>query len=303
MRPDSPAPIALFVYNRPWHTKQTIEALQKNELAAESELFIFSDAAKDSRSEEQVKAVRDYLRTIDGFRNVYITEREENYGLARSIISGVSEVVRLLGKIIVMEDDLVCSKYYLKFMNDALNFYEKKEAVVSISGFMYPVKAALPDYFFLRGAECWGWSTWRRGWDVFEADGRKLMEELRQRRLEREFDMNGAYGYTRMLRNQIEGKNNSWAIRWHASAFLKNMLTLYPGVSLIQNIGMDGSGTHCGNNDYYKAFISDKPFHMDNIPIRENEEVLKEFEKYLKRMKLKGTLNKIGRILRGSKTC
>ncbi|MDA8090980.1 MAG: hypothetical protein M0Z61_12280 [Nitrospiraceae bacterium] len=303
MAPDSFAPIALFVYNRPWHTRQTVEALKKNELAAESDLFIFSDGPKNAAFEGQVKAVRDYLRTIDGFRAIHITERNENYGLAKSIIGGVSEVISRFGKIIVMEDDLVSSKYFLKFMNEALNFYENEENVASISGYMYPLEERLPASFFLRGAECWGWATWRRGWNVFEADGKKLIQEIHRRKLKKIFDVNGAYGYTKMLQDQIAGKNDSWAVRWHASVFLKDMLTLYPGASLILNIGFDGSGTHCGRiNGPSQIQISEKSPRMKQIPVTENKEIFITLEKFLKRKK--GSLPKRlkNRIVRIFKT-
>lgn len=244
------APIALFVYNRLWHTKQTVESLQKNILASESDLIIFSDGQKDSsKSKDDVLAVRKYLKTIAGFRSVKIIEREKNYGLAASIIAGVSEVVNLHDRVIVLEDDMISSRYFLQYMNEALNLYEKENQVISIHAYIYPIKKALPETFFLKGADCWGWATWKRGWDLFEADGQKLLYELGSMKLTREFDFSGSYPYVKMLKDQIAGKNNSWAIRWYASAFLKNKLTLYPGKSLINNIGLDGSGTHCSNDD------------------------------------------------------
>lgn len=240
------APIALFVYNRPWHTQQTIEALKKNILAPESDLIIFSDGPKDStESRESVFKLREYLKTISGFKSVKIVAREENYGLAKSIINGVTEVVNEYSRIIVLEDDMITSKYFLQYMNEALNLYEYEDKVISVHAYIYPVKKLLPETYFLRGADCWGWATWKRGWDLFESDGKKLLKELVDRKLIKKFDFNGSYPYTQMLHDQIAGKNNSWAIRWYASAFLKDKLTLYPGKSLINNIGFDGSGTHC----------------------------------------------------------
>lgn len=240
------APIALFVYNRPLHTRQTIEALQKNILASESDLIIFSDGPKDSmESKEGFLAVREYLKTVRGFKNIKIIEREENYGLAKSIIAGVGEVVREYDRIIVLEDDMITSRYFLQYMNGALDLYENDDNVISVHGYTFPVKEDLPETYFLKGADCWGWATWKRGWDLFETDGQDLLEKLENNKLTEEFDFSGSYPYTQMLRDQISGKNNSWAIRWYASAFLKNKLTLYPGKSLIYNTGLDGSGTHC----------------------------------------------------------
>ena len=247
---DNLAPIALFVYNRPGHTRWTIEALQKNILASDSDLIIFSDGPKDAAgSKQSVLAVRAYLKTIQGFKSVKIMEREKNQGLAKSIIAGVTSVVGEFGKVIILEDDMVSSQYFLQYMNEALGLYEKEDDVISIHGYIYPVKGILPETFFLKGADCWGWATWKRGWDLFEPDGKKLLRELKETNLTKEFDFSGSYPYTKMLKDQIAGRNNSWAIRWYASAFLKNKLTLYPGKSLIYNTGFDGSGTHCGSDN------------------------------------------------------
>ena len=153
------APIALFVYNRPGHTQQTVEALLKNELAMESDLFIFSDAAKSSEIEVKVNAVREFIKSISGFRSLTIIERESNLGLANSIIDGVTNLCNEYGQVIVLEDDLVTSPFFLKYMNDGLNYYRDEEQVISIHGYIYPFDAKLPETFFLRGADCWGWAT------------------------------------------------------------------------------------------------------------------------------------------------
>jgi SAM-dependent methyltransferase len=264
------APIVLFVYNRPQHTRQTVEALQKNELAADSDLIIYADAAKSDNAEPAVQAVRAYIRTITGFKSVRVVERPYNFGLANSIIDGVTSIVNEYGRVIVLEDDLVTSPYFLRYMNDGLVRYEHEERVISIHGYIYPVKDVLPGTFFIRGADCWGWATWKRGWDLFQVDGSKLLDELQRKKLTKDFDFGGSYPYTRMLKKQIEGKNNSWAIRWYASAFLANKLTLYPGVSLVLNIGHDGSGTHCGVNDGFSGEMVGKWRELSTLPPVEN---------------------------------
>jgi hypothetical protein len=276
------APVALFVYNRLWHTQQTVEALKRNEPAAESELFVFSDGPRTEADREKVRAVREYLKTIDGFKEVTVIERDRNLGLAQSIITGVTGIVNRYGKIIVLEDDMVTSPYFLRFMNEALEFYKDEAKVISIHGYIYPVKARLPETFFLRGADCWGWATWKRGWDLFEPDGRKLLNELRARKLTHGFDFDGAYGYTRMLEEQIKGKNDSWAIRWYASAFLQDKLTLYPGRSLVCNIGADASGTHCGISTMYDTEVTGKPVSIESILLAEDPIARKEIGCFLK---------------------
>lgn len=274
------APIVLFTYNRLWHTQQTVEALQKNLLASESELFIFSDGGKNEDDWKKVYAVREYLHTIDGFKKTHITEQKENKGLANSIIEGVTKIVNKYGRIIVLEDDLVTSKYFLQYMNDALDIYENCEEVACISGYIYPIDA-LPDTFFIKGADCWGWATWKRGFDIFSANGKELLKQICSRGLEVEFDFENSYPYTQMLKNQINGKNNSWAVRWYASIFLKNKLCLYPQKAFVQNIGCDGTGTHCENSNIFDVKILKKYRGIKKITPEEDEESRKKIIRFL----------------------
>jgi len=294
------APIVLFVYNRPWHTQQTVEALQKNELAKESELFIYSDAAKNEDAEAKVNEVREYIKNIDGFKKVTIVEREKNWGLANSIIDGVTKIVNQYGKIIVLEDDLVTSPYFLKFMNEALEIYKDEEKVASIHGYIYPIDG-LPETFFIKGADCWGWATWKDRWDIFERDGQKLLSELQLKKLEREADFNGSYAFTQMLKDQIDGKNNSWAIRWYMSAFLKDMLTLYPGQSHVQNIGFDTEGTHCTNKTSVFRIKLNYNIKLDKIDIAEDRVSRAKIEGFLNTLKpsiFRRALSKLKRVIK-----
>jgi hypothetical protein len=242
------APVALFVYNRPSHTRQTIDALKKNKESAGTDLHIFCDGPKSSlppNQLSQVKAVRDYVRTIAGFNSITLHEHKANKGLANSIIYGVTTILKKYTRVIVLEDDLVTSSGFLNYMNVALDIYEENPSVISVHAYNYPVPTlGLPETFFIRGADCWGWATWRRGWNLFEADGSALKQELTRRKLLHQFNINGSYPFIEMLTDQIEGRISSWAIRWHASAFLRNKLTLYPAKPLVLNIGFDSSGTH-----------------------------------------------------------
>jgi hypothetical protein len=242
----SKAPIVLFTYARPEHTRHTVEALLKNDGVQNHDLIIFSDGAKSAETQMAVTEVRAYLSTISGFSSIKIHHRTLNLGLAQSVIQGVGQVLSEYEQVIVLEDDLVTSPYFLAYMNEALRRFEHDDRVVSIHGYSYPVKQKLPDAFFLRGADCWGWATWRRGWQLFNSDGQALLDELVDRKLIDGFDFNSTFSYSKMLKNQIRGLNDSWAVRWYASAFLANKLTLYPGRSLVHNIGNDGSGRHSG---------------------------------------------------------
>jgi hypothetical protein len=258
------APIALFVYKRLSHLQQCVEALKKNQYADQSDLIIFSDGTKNESDDPAVKAVRDFLPTITGFRSVHVVAHDQNLGLSASILKGVTDVVGKYGKVIVMEDDLIASRYFLKFMNDGLDTFENDDRVISIHGYLYPVKAELPSYFFLRGADCWGWATWKRGWDLLETDGKALLKELTESGETKRFNFNNSYPYLQMLEDRIVGKNNSWAILWYASAFLKNKLTLYPGISLVQNIGNDNSGTHSKQTDKYDVQMRNTAIIVDS---------------------------------------
>ena len=277
------APIALFTYNRPWHTQQTVEALQKNKLASESELFIYSDDAKNDDARVSVDEVRKYIDNITGFKKITVIKRDKNWGLANSIIDGVTKIVNEYGRIIVLEDDLVTSPYFLKYMNTALDFYKNEKSVISIHGYIYPIEN-LPNSFFIKGADCWGWATWKNKWDIFEPDGQKLLNELTVKNLEKESDFNGSYDFTRMLKDQINGKNSSWAIRWYMSAFLKNMVTLYPGKSYVQNIGFDSQGVHCRETDIFNINLN-KTFIFKKIKVNENLEARKKMELFFKKIK------------------
>jgi hypothetical protein len=285
MREQRFAPIALFVYNRLVHTQRTIDALQKNALAPNSELIIYSDGARDVRELDVVLQVRKYLRDVDGFKSVRVVEREANVGLANAIVSGVTEVCRAHGRVIVLEDDLITSPSFLGFMNAALNLYETDELVGSIHGYWYSMKASLPQSFFLRGASCWGWATWSRAWRYFEPDGRALLTELERRNLTGAFDLEGAMSYTLMLRNQIAGKVDSWAIRWHASMFLAGKLQLSPFGSLVRNIGFDGTGTHGVLSDVYDVTLSAFDGVLERVELEESAEARTALIRYYRRNK------------------
>lgn len=296
------APILLFVYNRPEHVRRNIQALLKNELAAESELFIYSDAAKDETSQAAVKEVRAFIRSIQGFKKITITERAENWGLARSIIDGVTTQINRYGRVIVLEDDLVVAPHFLQFMNDALETYRDEERVGHIQACDFTHDPSLPDTFLIKWTGSWGWATWDRAWKHFNADGKALLTELESRKLTYTFDFNGKYGYTRMLRRQIEGKNNSWAIRWNASLFLKGILSLNVGKSLVQNEGFDGSGTNCGGGGLYASELYMERLPVKKIsPIEENIQARNAYVRYYARTNsfMAKAIRRIKRTLKG----
>ena len=276
------APIDLFVYNRPIHVQKLISSLLCNEYIQYSDLIVYADGPKNSKDIDLVQQTRTYIKSISGFKSLRLIERSINCGLANNIIDGVTSVINEYGKVIVLEDDLVVSPYFLKYMNDALNMYENEEEVVCIHGYVYPVKKSLPETFFIKGADCWGWATWKRGWNLFCKEGEILLKNIERRNLKKEFDFDNSYPYYRMLKHQIEGKNNSWAVRWYASAFLHDKLTLYPGRSLVNQIGMDGSGTHCDTNEMFDVTLANSPIVLSNINIQESKQGRKAFIYYFR---------------------
>ena len=280
----SRAPIALFVYARPDHARQTVEALKRNLQAGESDLIVFSDAPRRPDAAGPVGEVRRYIRDIDGFKSLRIVERESNLGLAQSIIAGVTDICDAQGRVIVLEDDLITSPYFLTYMNDALDKYADTPQVAAVSGFHPPFRAALPESFFQRDAECWGWGTWKRAWAKFNPNGKELLAELKRRDLLRIFDQDGSYPYVRMLEEQIAGHNSSWAIRWRACVFLADMLSLYPRHSLVRNIGLDGSGTHGGTLEFGGAQLCQTPVRLESIPLVHSQEAFQEFVGFNKRL-------------------
>ena len=292
------SPIALFTYNRPYHTQKTVEALQQNSLSAQSDFFIFSDGPKDDITAGRVQEVRNYLKTIRHFKTVTVIERKSNFGLSANILDGVQQIISKSGKVIVLEDDLPTSPFFLEYMNEGLDMYENDKDVISINGYIYPVTEKLPDTFFLRGADCLGWATWKRGWDLFQPDGSLLLKRLIESGQIAQFEFDGNYPYVQMLKDQIAGKNNSWAIRWYASAFLEKKYTLYPGRSLVSNIGGDGSGTNNGVEFSSPVPFSPDPVKVTRIDVVQNAEAYRAFANYHRKTMHPSVSNRIKRKLR-----
>lgn len=264
------APIALFVYNRPEHTRRTLSFLKKNLLADESRLFIYSDAPKSENEREAVENTRSLINNTEGFKSIHIIEREMHFGLARSVVDGVTRLAKDYGKVIVFEDDLLSSPFTLKYFNDALKLYSTEDRVMQIGAYMFPIDPkGLPQTFFSRTTSSWGWATWQRAWGKYEADADVLFRKFDKAKIDR-FSYGGRMNYWKQLLDFRQGKNDSWAIRWNASVFLNNGLVLYPSQSLIDNIGHDGSGVHSIIEDTYKVSISQSPISVFPKTIKED---------------------------------
>lgn len=253
-----PAPIAIFAYNRPEHLARAIRALKANDLARASELHIFSDGPKQPSAVRAVEEVREVASRVTGFAKLHVYEQAHNMGLATSVISGVTDLCQAYGRVIVLEDDLVVAPGFLTFMNQALERYERDSRVMQVSGYMFPVTKmrGAGSTFFCRIPTSWGWATWQRAWTCLEQDSGKLLPRFTDHAVRHAFNVDGAYPYFDHLTLQAEGKMDVWGVRWYASMFLSQGLTLYPSRSLVQNIGMDGSGVHCGSSRAFDVVLS-----------------------------------------------
>lgn len=262
------APIALFVYNRPLHTYKTLKALEIADLSTISDLYIFCDGPNHmagDKNRDLINEVQAICKRNYQFKSINIKINETNLGLSKSIISGVDFVLEKYDRLIVLEDDIVVSKGFLKYMNDALNLYENESKVGCIHGWNYPLnsKNIQQDTFFLSGADCWGWATWKRAWNKFEKNGTLLLNKIVESNTQFEFNRRDTIDFVQMLQDQINNRNDSWAIRWHASLFIEKMFCLHPVRTLVTNIGLDSSGSNFGSSSINQKMID----YVDVIPI------------------------------------
>jgi hypothetical protein len=290
----SNAPIVLFVFNRPEHTQNTLEALSRNVEFCESPFFVFCDGARKDQELKDVESTREIVRNWPHPKKV-IVERDCNFGLAKSIISGVSELCASFGKVIVLEDDLTVSPFFLNYMNTALNLYEKEERVMQISGHMFPVNIlSNDDAVMLPFTTSWGWATWDRAWQHFDSQMLGIDVLKADKHLKRKFNCDGGFQGFKMLRKQQQRKVDSWAIRWYLSVFLKKGLILFPKETLVINDGFDGTGTNCYNTsklveeylriekieNYPSVSINENAFAVVKKFLKKEQAVLKKILKY-----------------------
>jgi hypothetical protein len=286
---NSLAPIILFVYNRPIHTEQTLMALMQNELAAESILYIYSDGQKDQAKEEdanKIVDVRKVIRYKQWCKEVHIVEFDRNKGLAKSIIEGVTEVITKHGKVIVLEDDLVTSKFFVRFMNEALSFYKTDNRIFSIGGLNY--KFSIPqsykhDVYIVHRTESCGWGTWIDRWEKAEWWKVEFSSLFLNKNEIKKFNRGGD-DLTGLLQLQMDGKIDSWAIQWDYCHYKHNAFCLRPIKSFIRNIGFDGSGIHSDNvsGDLHSGNQYNKQYYDINFikDIAANNKIEKNFKSF-----------------------
>jgi hypothetical protein len=280
------APIVLFTYNRPIHTHKIIEFLKQNSIAHQSDLFIYSDGPKTNQDNDNVSAVRTFINSITGFKSLKIFESPHNKGLAKSIIDGVSEIVNQYGRIIVLEDDIEVSPYFLDYMNTALDMYEKDERIMHVNGWRPPFSSIPETALFSSVMECWGWSTWKESWRFFKRDPEYFINMLSKNQ-RFTLNINNSYdSFNDILRNQ-SGEINTWAVFWHASIIDKQGLCLSPSVSLTNNIGTDGTGNNFSfSTSKYNTYLSEKPITSFPKKIENSEDLFLAYSHFYKSHKL-----------------
>lgn len=270
------SPVVLFVYNRLEHTKKTVEALKKNVIANETEVFIFSDAAKVEKNIQQVEEVRKYIGAITGFKSVTIYKARKNLGLAQSIITGVTQIINKYGTVIVLEDDIVTSPFFLSFMNDALSLYREEKQVFTVTGYSHLENAKVlfnhNQVYFTSMVSTWGWATWYDRWKKFDLEATGWENLKNNKKLAYKYNIEGSIDRTSMLIRQMEEDIDSWGTRWAWTVFMNGGVNLEPYISLIQNIGMDGSGVHYDS----KNIVEEKKtslleYKIDNFEIATKE--------------------------------
>ena len=276
------APITLFVYNRPEHTAQTLEALSNNDLASQSDLFVFCDGPKENADNDTIKTiqkVREVVKSKSWCKTVTIYESNTNKGLADSIVEGVTKIVDEYGKIIVLEDDIVTAKGFLKYMNEALELYKDEEQLMHISAYMYPIKTGISSTIILKLLSCWGWGTWKRAWKHYNPNTEDHLSKLNTDQKIRDFNILGSADfYEQLIRNKY-GEIYTWAVKWYASWYFKDGLALHPSKSLVTNIGFDGSGVHCNKSNQFKTELIDSQI-VKLQAIKENNKVTEKIDSY-----------------------
>ncbi|WP_088653672.1 glycosyltransferase [Geofilum rhodophaeum] len=273
-------PVVIFCYNRPVHLKQTLTALLQNDGSCETIVFVFSDGPKTLEDHDKVRAVREVLSNVKGFKKFTVFEQEINKGLAASVIDGVSRVLREYPACIVLEDDLLTSTYFLRYMNEALLYYKEDARIFTVSGYSPPLSLppdyTLPSFLFPR-INAWGWGTWRDRWELVDwrvVDFFDFIGSKTQRRL---LSQQGE-DLPVMLLKQQEGCLSSWAVRFNQSCFKSGRTNVYPRASLVANIGADGSGRHMKASRKFQSPMSS--YYLSPYPAESNNEIALQFRQF-----------------------
>ena len=274
--------ICVFAYKRPIHLAKVLDALASNEEAKSITVYVYIDGPKEGDNIAVASSVREVASAQRGFSDLRIIARQKNLGLYKSVTDGVTSILQEWDSVIVLEDDIVLSTYCIEYFLESLKRYQDNPRVASIHGYCPPFMDEPPETFFLRGADCWGWATWRDKWSLFRSDAARMAHEIEIKNLRHEFNLKGGYDYLGMLKQKALGKNNSWAICWHASCFIADKLTLYPGRSLVSNIGFDNSGEHCKELKFLQVQLIDKKLKHTHSKVMVDSKIFEAYCQYFR---------------------
>jgi len=299
--PEMPAtPIAVFIYNRPQHARSLFESLLKCDRLSECSVHIFCDGTKKPEHLAGVQAARQVVQEFSPlFVDAVIVERDQNLGLAHSIVSGVTDLCEKYGRVIVLEDDFILHPFFLDFMLQSLDRYVNEEDVAQVAGFTFPIRVPQkPDAFLIPLTTSWGWATWQRAWKLFSWDIESAAQTLdADPRLRDRFDLDGAYPYSEMLRHVAVGRVDSWAIRWYWYTFFFDKLTVYPRRSLVWQNGFDQTATNTtdarpGVQSNLDDFLQQKWLNPILFPnaLKSNDIIFDELKEFLRPMRASHTL-------------
>lgn len=273
--------LAIFAYKRPDHLRQTLAALANNNGINDWDIYFFLDGPRTAEDEQAVQEVRDVIEASSFFPRCKIRAESSNRGLYSAITKGVSYVLSRHESVVVLEEDIVTASSFLDYMRTSLELYRDEAAVGSIHGYLPPFRNnAFPETFFLRGADCWGWATWRDRWECFREDASQMLREIESQGLAYHFNLLGNYPFTDLLAARASGQSGSWAICWHASCYLAGLHALYPGRSLVENIGLDNSGEHCQPSPMMASTAASQPIRVSKVPVEELPWVHSTYSEY-----------------------
>lgn len=290
-----PAPVAYFAFNRPEHAALTLRALAANPEASATILHAFVDGPRHPGEEELVRRVRDVVSAATGFAAVNVHAAPANMGLFASITRGVQAVLDTNDTIIVVEDDIEVAPSFLTYMNDALTRYRDTPEVGSIHAYAPPIQG-LPNYYFLRGADCWGWATWRDRWALFNPDAAAVFSDMANSSFTEFAHSHGWQSVIQLVR-RAQNRNQSWAILWHASLFLARRYTLHPGQSFVKNIGHDGSGEHSGISNAFASTVRDSYLPPSLSSIEQDQIAARAISTFLDNLSIGWLSGRVGRAL------
>lgn len=278
---NSLAPIVLFTYKRLETLKQTVSALANNYLAYKSDLIIYSDGPKNQEESLVIREIRQYLKTITGFKSVYVHESKTNKGLATSIINGVTEVMAEYHKAIVLEDDLITSSNFLEYMNQGLDYYQDNTQILSISGYSPSISGLNSmDSYYTQRASSWGWGCWEDRWNKIDWDAKSYDSFVNDSQAKSKFNEMGS-DMCLMMKRQMQGTINSWAIRFCFHQFQKNLFSVHPSVSKIKNIGLsekNATNTVNVHNRFHSQFDTSESVHFNfDKQVQLDKAIIKQF--------------------------